>query len=187
MTKHLWLYGYMPNYVTLVDFAQYERDRGEVMRQRIDGNEYEGIRYLLDDLRDADMPDSPPQREEQPEPEEPEPTAKAFLDMMASAKRPLYEGAKISQLDAISQALADKARYSTTRAGFEANLKTYGNMLPEGHCLPKTMHEAKKIMKGLSMDYEKIDCCPKGCLLFWKQFADDKYCSCLLYTSDAAD
>src|SRR3954463_2509977 len=27
------------------------------------------------------------------------------------------------------------------------------------------------------MDYIKIDCCPKGCLLFWKQFADDKYCS----------
>src|SRR3954468_15836468 len=27
------------------------------------------------------------------------------------------------------------------------------------------------------MDYIKIDCCPKGCLLFWKQFVDDKYCS----------
>ena len=25
-------------------------------------------------------------------------------------------------------------------------------------------------MKELNMDYEKIDCCPKGCLLFWKQF-----------------
>ena len=57
---------------------------------------------MLDDLRDADMPDSPPSQEEPPEPEEPdepeepEPTAKAFLDMMASAKKPLYEGAKIS-------------------------------------------------------------------------------------------
>jgi hypothetical protein len=60
MTKHLWLYGYMPDFVTWVDFSQYERDRGEVMRQRIDGNEDDGIRYLLDDLRDADMPDSPP-------------------------------------------------------------------------------------------------------------------------------
>jgi hypothetical protein len=27
------------------------------------------------------------------------------------------------------------------------------------------------------MDYVKYDCCPKGCLLFWKEFADDKYCS----------
>ena len=190
MTKHLWQYGYWTGYVTSFDFSQYERDRerdrGEVMRQRINGIEYDGVRNLLDDLRDADMPDSPPlgeepQEPEEPEepgePEEPEPTAKAFLDSMSSAKRPLYEGAKISQYDAISQALADKARYSKTRAGFEADLKTYGNMLPEGHCLPKSLHEAKKLLKGLSMDYEKIDCCPKGCLLFWKQFKDDKYCT----------
>jgi hypothetical protein len=31
MTKHLWLQGYMPNYVTSDDFSQYDRDRGEVM------------------------------------------------------------------------------------------------------------------------------------------------------------
>jgi hypothetical protein len=173
----------MPNYVTSIDFGQYERDRGEVMRQRIDGNEDDGIRNLLDDLRDADMPDSPPPRDEPPEPEEPaepeepEPTAKAFLDMMASAKRPLYPGAKISQLDAISQLLADKAKNDTTRASFEDNLKTFGNALPEGHCLPTSMYETKKILQDLKMNYEKIDCCPNGCLLFWKEFADDKYCS----------
>jgi hypothetical protein len=57
----------MPDLVTWVDFFEYERDRGEVMRQRINGNEDDGIRYLLDDLRDADMPDSPPGQEKQPE------------------------------------------------------------------------------------------------------------------------
>ena len=94
---------------------------GEVMRQRINGNEHDGLLGFLDDLRDGDMPDSPPPQEGPPEPEEleePEPTAKTFLDMMASAKKPQYEGAKISQLDAISQALGDKAQYSTTRRGF---------------------------------------------------------------------
>ncbi|KAK1651012.1 hypothetical protein QYE76_068817 [Lolium multiflorum] len=65
------------------------------------------------------------------EPEEPEPTAKAFYDMIAAAKRPLYEGAAISQLDAISQCLADKTRYNTTREGFEASLKTTAT--PTGH------------------------------------------------------
>jgi hypothetical protein len=33
MTKHLWLHGFMPNYVTSVDFSQYDYDRGEVMQQ----------------------------------------------------------------------------------------------------------------------------------------------------------
>ena len=32
-------------------------------------------------------------------------------------------------------------------------------------------------MKKLRMEYQKIDCCLKGCILFWKQFANDKYCS----------
>jgi hypothetical protein len=39
------------------------------------------------------------------------------------------------------------------------------------------MYAAKKMLKALSMDYVKYDCCPKNCLLFWKEFADDKYCS----------
>jgi len=172
MYNHLLQYGYMPHYVTHVDFDEHERDRGEVMRQRLNGNEFDGMRDLLDDLQDAEMPDSPP-----PEPEEAEPVAKAFYDMMTAAKKPLYEGATISQLDAISQCLANKTQHNFTRDGFEANLRTTGNMLPKDHCLPKSLHETRRLMKGLNMDYQKIECCPKGCVLFWKQFADDKYCS----------
>jgi hypothetical protein len=32
-------------------------------------------------------------------------------------------------------------------------------------------------MKELNMGYQKIECFPKGCLLFWKQFVDDNYCT----------
>ena len=39
------------------------------------------------------------------------------------------------------------------------------------------MYESKKIMKVLCMDYEKIHCCPKGCLLFRKEFAEHTHCS----------
>jgi hypothetical protein len=182
----------MRDYDPPVDFSRHERDRGEVMRQRIDGNENDGILNLLDDLRDADMPElpwdeqsepeeppepeGPPQPEELPE-EEPEPTARAFIDMMASARRPLYPGAKMSQLDGITQLLADKCMFESTRASFEKTLNTVGNMLPEGHCLPKTMYETKKILKALKMDYVTYDVCPKLCLLFWKDYADDKYCA----------
>ena len=84
MWKHLLNAGYMPNYVPNVDFNQRERDRCEVMRQRFNGNEYDGTRNLLDDLMDAYMPDSPPPQPEAPpepdappEPEEAEPAAKA--------------------------------------------------------------------------------------------------------------
>jgi hypothetical protein len=156
----------MSHYITHIDFDEHELDRGDVMRQRLNGNEYDGVRDLLDDLIHGDIPDSPPPWEEAPKPEEPEPTVKAFYDMLVVAKKPLYEGASISQLDAISQCLADKTQYSTTRNGFEASLRTTGNMLPKGHCLPQSLHETRRLMKELNMGYQKIEYCPKGCLLF---------------------
>ena len=182
MTKHLWLYGYMPDFDMQINFPETDRVREEVMRQRINGNAHDGIANMLVDLHYANQAHSPPtedpEEHEAPDlPDEPEPTAKAFLEMMATAKKPLYPGAEISQLDAISQLLADKAKHGETRSSFEDHLKTLGNMLPKGHCLPRTMYESKKIMKSLCMDYEKIHCCPKGCLLFRKEFAEHTHCS----------
>ena len=129
----------------------------------------------------AQQPHSPPREddpEESEEPDEPEATTKAFIDMMASAKRPLYPGAEISQLDAISQQLATKAKYGMPRSCFEETLRNAGNMLPKGHCLPKTMYEAKKIMKALCMDQEKIHCCPKGCICFGRSLQNSLTALC---------
>jgi hypothetical protein len=142
MTKHLWRHGYMPDFTMPINFAERDRERWQVMRQRIDGNADDGIRNMLDDLHYAQHAHSPPPEddpEEPDEPDEPEATAKAFLDMMASAKKPLYPGAEISQLDAISQKLATKAKHGMTRSCFEDTLKDAGNMLPKGHCLPRSM------------------------------------------------
>jgi hypothetical protein len=89
-----------------------------------------------------------------------------LYDMLAAAKKPLYDGASISQIDAISQCLADKTQYSTTHNGFEASLRTTGNMLPKGHCLPQSLHETRRLMKDLNMGYQKDRVCPKGCFYF---------------------
>ena len=143
------------------------------MQQRIDGYEDDGVRDMLDDVIVAETANATPSENE---PEEPEATAKAFLEVLASSKKPLYAGAKISQLDAISQLIAVKAEYGCSQKCFEAFLGVWANSLPEGHELPKSMYDTKKIMKALSMDYEKIDVCPKNCLLFRHEYADDKYC-----------
>jgi hypothetical protein len=155
MYKHLLQYGYMPHYVTHIDFDEHERDKGGVMRQQLNDNKYDGVGDFLDDLIHGDMLDSPPPWEEAPELE---PTVKAFYDMLAAAKKPLYKAASISQLDAISQCLAYKTQYSTTHNGFEASLRTIGNMLPKGHCLPQSLYEARRLMKELNMGYQNIEC-----------------------------
>ena len=174
MSEHLRTHGYMPNFdMPPINIAEQDRGREEVMRQRIDGYEDDGVRDMLDDVIVAETANATPSENE---PEEPEATAKAFLEVLASSKKPLYAGAKISQLDAISQLIAVKAEYGCSQKCFEAFLGVRANSLPEGHELPKSMYDTKKIMKALSMDYEKIDVCPKNCLLFRHEYADDKYC-----------
>ncbi|XP_073365158.1 uncharacterized protein [Aegilops tauschii subsp. strangulata] len=174
MSEHLRTHGYMPNFdMPPINIAEQDRGREEVMRQRIDGYEDDGVRDMLDDVIVAETGNATPSENE---PEEPEATAKAFLEVLASSKKPLYAGAKISQLDAISQLIAVKAEYGCSQKCFEAFLGVWANSVPEGHELPKSMYDTKKIMKALSMDYEKIDVCPKNCLLFRHEYADDKYC-----------
>ena len=51
-----------------------------------------------------------------------------------------------------------------------------GSLLPDGHILPKSMYEAQKLLRALKMPYKQIHACPKGCILFRKEYAEEKYC-----------
>ncbi|KAH7835012.1 hypothetical protein Vadar_022043 [Vaccinium darrowii] len=51
-------------------------------------------------------------------------------------------------------------------------------MLPPDAKLPKNCYEAKKIIKDLGLNYEKIHACPNDCMLFWKEHANDYFCKC---------
>jgi hypothetical protein len=56
-------------------------------------------------------------------------------------------------------------------------LTVFGNMFLEGHILPKSMYESHKLLRALKMPYEQIHACPKGCILFRKDHAKEKYCA----------
>jgi hypothetical protein len=49
-------------------------------------------------------------------------------------------------------------------------------VLPKPNKLPKDMYHSKTIIKGLGMDYEKIDVCKNNCMLFMKEHAGEKKC-----------
>jgi Ran GTPase-activating protein (RanGAP) involved in mRNA processing and transport len=51
------------------------------------------------------------------------------------------------------------------------------DLLPLDAKLPKDNYEVKKIIKDLSLSYEKIHACPNDCMLFWKENALDEACS----------
>ncbi|XP_076904040.1 uncharacterized protein LOC143559301 [Bidens hawaiensis] len=46
---------------------------------------------------------------------------------------------------------------------------------PEGK-LPASFTQAKKVIRGLGLDYKKIHACPKDCMLYWKEYKDVEVC-----------
>jgi hypothetical protein len=63
-----------------------------------------------------------------------------------------------------------------SREAFDGLLTVIGSLLLEDHVLPKSMYEAQKLLCALKMTYEQIHACPKGCMLFRKEYAKAKYC-----------
>jgi hypothetical protein len=63
-----------------------------------------------------------------------------------------------------------------SRDTFDGLLMVIGRLLPEDHVLPKSMYEAPKLLRALKMTYEHIHACPKGCVLFMKEYTEAKYC-----------
>jgi hypothetical protein len=55
-------------------------------------------------------------------------------------------------------------------------LKLFGDVLTKPNKLSKDMYHSKTIIKGLGMDYEKIDVCKNNCMLLMKEHAGDKKC-----------
>jgi hypothetical protein len=143
--------------------------RNEVVRQRIEDHDDDaGVGDMLDDFHEAHF-------EGERIEEEPEPTAKAYYDMLGAAQEPLHGYTKVSQLDAIARLMAVKSQFTMSRDAFDVMLTVIGTLLPEGHILPKSMYEAQKLLRALKMPYEQIHACPKGCFL-WKEHVEAKYC-----------
>jgi hypothetical protein len=108
--------------------------------------------------------------------DEPEPTVKAFYDMFDAAHKPLHGQTKVSQLDVIGRVMVFKSQYSMSRDAFDGLLMVIRSLLPDDHVLPKSMYEAYKLLRALKMTYEQIHACPKGYVLFRKEYAEAKYC-----------
>jgi hypothetical protein len=71
--------------------------------------------------------------------------------------------------------MAFKSQYNISRDAFDGLLMVIDILLLEDHVLPKSMYEAHKLLRALKMAYEQIQACPKGCVLFRKEYVEAKY------------
>ena len=72
--------------------------------------------------------------------------------------------------------MAFKSQYIMSQDAFDGLLMVIGSLLPKDHVLPKCTYEAQKLLCALKMTYEQVHACPKGCVLFRKEYTEAKYC-----------
>ncbi|XP_052181209.1 uncharacterized protein LOC127794273 [Diospyros lotus] len=124
-------------------------------------------------VMDAAGPDFNPNMEEEP----PNPEAQAFYDMLSAAKKELYPGCqKHSQLSLVSRLLSFKSEHHLSERGFNQLCELLKEVLPEPNTVIDNFYSTKKLVRGLGLPVEKIDCCRNNCMIFWGDDSDLTVC-----------
>nr|XP_017225037.1 PREDICTED: uncharacterized protein LOC108201255 [Daucus carota subsp. sativus] len=115
--------------------------------------------------------------------EEPNADAKEFYNMVNDASEPIYPNNKdYTRLSFVNKLLHFKNKHHCSNNGFDELLCLIGSVLPDGHKLPRSYYEVRKMISGLHMGYEKIDACENDCMLFYKEDINKTHCD-ICYTS----
>ncbi|XP_019237604.1 PREDICTED: uncharacterized protein LOC109217792 [Nicotiana attenuata] len=102
---------------------------------------------------------------------EPNDEAKHFYEQLLEASHPLYEGSVHFKLSVAVRLLSIKADSSISQAGMDSIIGLMNELNPSNIDLPKDFYTTKKLVSKLGLSSERIDCCEKGCILFYKDNA----------------
>ncbi|XP_045833662.1 uncharacterized protein LOC123924740 [Trifolium pratense] len=109
--------------------------------------------------------------------ETPNDKTQAFFDLLSAAQSPLFEGCTShSELSASLQLLTIKAEHNISQEAFNKIVDFCKEALPSDNCMPPNYYRQKKMVERLSLNYEKIDCCVNGCMLFYNHDINEKSC-----------
>jgi hypothetical protein len=82
----------------------------------------------------------------------------------------------VTVLAFVTRLMAIKSKFFFSNDCYNELMKLFRDVPPNPNKLPKGMYHSKKLVKGLSMNYEKIDVCQNSCMLFGKQHKVEKQC-----------
>jgi hypothetical protein len=95
------------------------------------------------------------------------PNLEHLEELMDQATKPLYDGLNISLISTTIVLVNMAVIHGVSNAYMDELLKYLGTvLLPSGNVLPQSHREAKKVIQKLGLNYEIIDCCSNGCVLY---------------------
>ena len=160
-------FGFMPGYEVWEHHGEVVPNRNVEEEENNDWAGDDAMHEMLDSLR----PEFNLSSEDPATPE-----VSRFFKLLKDSEEPLHEHTDVSILAFVTRLMAIKSKYFFSNNCYNEILKLLGDVLPKPNKLPKDMYQSKTIIKGLGMDYEKIDVCKNNCMLFMKEHAEEKKC-----------
>nr|KYP46574.1 hypothetical protein KK1_031804 [Cajanus cajan] len=97
--------------------------------------------------------------------------------MLAAAQAPLWEGCENhSKLSTYLVVLSLKSDYNMSEGCFNRMVELMGQTMPKDNEMVNNFYQAKKSVRKLGLGCLKIDCCPKGCMLYYKENSNRTNC-----------
>jgi hypothetical protein len=88
----------------------------------------------------------------------------------------MIDGSHSPHRTQVTHIMTMKLKYNFSNQCYNDIVKLIIDIIPTKHNILKDLYRSKKIVAGLSMNYEKIDVCKKNCMLFWKEHKDNIEC-----------
>jgi len=96
--------------------------------------------------------------------------------LLESAQRPLYKGYSIIEVETSVRLLNIKSGHNISQRCFNEVIGLMKYICPSESGIPKNYHQQLRKVRNLGMDVQEIDCCPNGCMLYYKYDAGLSTC-----------
>ena len=165
---HLLHHGIMQSYTKWYNHGEHHVLNENIHdNEMLDGNHMDGIDALVSDQISGE-PRNANQDEE----------VRNFDKFEEDAKRKLYPGCiDYIILKFVIEMLNVKVMTNLSNKGLDMMLELLIKVLLKGNLVPRSIYEAKKILRDLGMSYKHIDVCKNDCPLFWKENENLDKCS----------
>ncbi len=77
----------------------------------------------------------------------------------------------MSLLEVAARIVTLKSEYNMPFNCVDGMASLIEDVIPENNVMTRSFYNTKKVVKGLELPHQKIDACPDGCMLFWKEDA----------------
>ena len=104
--------------------------------------------------------------------ENPNPEAQKFFDMLVTAQAPLL---------ASLACLSLKSDYNMSEGCFNRMVQLMGDTMPKNNTMVSNFYQVKRLVQKLGLSCLKIDCCPNGCMLYYKENSYKRITNCFLF------